>query len=275
MIILSSRTMAPRNVMSRVISASSEEIAVLKQAAQYFASACRSIIGYRQLIAQTGLDIAIDSKAKVEVPEIQMQFEEPKVEEVRPTRNSVLDKFKVKRRRQYEIVNPNLVKEEPKETPPKPPVDSWIPIITDDIWVPDDMYNQVINTPEPPVFEDVFIPECIPTENDYIILEPAVVVAEEAPEVSFSFFVNKIQKGLQLKATRGREDVAGVVKAVWNKYKGEFVSEVDKAAAKQFCIEVHASFNQLMDEQPRHWFFISVAVYVNGYFQEAIARCTP
>ena len=262
MIILSSRTMAPRNVMNRVISASSEEIAVLKQASQYFASACRSIVGYKQLIAQTGLDIAIDSKAKVEVPEIQMQFEEPKVEEVRPTRNSVLDKFKVKRRRQYDIVNPNLVKEEPKEVLPTPSVESWVPTITDDIWVHEEMYNEV------------FIPECIPTEDDYVILDRAPIVEEQA-EVNFVFFVNEIQKGLQLKATRGREDVAGVVKAVWNKYKGEFVSEVDKAAAKQFCIEVHASFNQLMDEQPRHWFFISVAVYVNGYFQEAIARCTP
>lgn len=274
MIILSSRTMAPRNVMNRVISASSEEIAVLKQAAQYFARACRSIVGYKQLIAQTGLDIIIDSKARVEVPEIQMQFEEPKVEEVKPTRNSVLDKFKVKRRRQYDIVNPNLVKEEPKEVLPTPSVESWVPTITADIWVPDEMYNEVVNQQEPPVFEDVFIPECIPTENDYIILEPAVVV-EEDPEVSFTFFVNEIQKGLQLKATRGRDDVDGVVKAVWNKYKGAFVSDIDKAAAKQFCIEVHNSFNQLMDEQPRHWFFISVAVYVNGYFQEAIARCTP
>lgn len=262
MIILSSRTMAPRNVMNRVISASSEEMAVLKQAAQYFTSACRSIVGYKQLIAQTGLDIAIDSKAKVEVSEIQVQFEEPKVEEVRPTRNRVLDKFKVKRRRQYDIVNPNLVKEEPKEVLPTPSVDSWVPTITDDIWVPEEMYNEV------------FIPECIPTEDDYVILDRAPIVEEQA-EVNFVFFVNEIQKGLQLKATRGREDVAGVVKAVWNKYKGEFVSEVDKAAAKQFCIEVHASFNQLMDEQPRHWFFISVATYVNGYFQEAIARCTP
>lgn len=274
MIILSSRTMAPRNVMNRVISASSEEMAVLKQAAQYFTSACRSIVGYKQLIAQTGLDIAIDSKAKVEVPEIQVQFEEPKVEEVRPTRNRVLDKFKVKRRRQYDIVNPNLVKEEPKEVLPTPSVDSWVPTITDDIWVPEEMYNQVINNPEPPVFEEVFIPECIPTEDDYIILNRAPIVKEK-PEVNFMFFVNEIKKGLQLKATRGREDVAGVVKAVWNKYKGEFVSDIDKAASKQFCIEVHASFNQLMDEQPRHWFFISVAVYVNGYFQEAIARCTP
>ena len=274
MIILSSRTMAPRNVMSRVISASSEEIAVLKQAAQYFASACRSIVGYKQLIAQTGLDIAIDSKAKVELPEIQVQFEEPKVEEVRPTRNRVLDKFKVKRRRQYDIVNPNLVKEEPKEVLPTPSVDSWVPTITDDIWVPEEMYNEVVNREQPPVSEEVFIPECIPTEDDYVILDRAPIVEEQA-EVNFVFFVNEIKKGLQLKATRGREDVAGVVKAVWNKYKGEFVSEVDKAAAKQFCIEVHASFNQLMDEQPRHWFFISVAVYVNGYFQEAIARCTP
>ena len=148
------------------------------------------------------------------------------------------------------------------------------PTITDDIWVPEDMYNQVINNPEPPVFEEVFIPECIPTEDDYVILNRALIVKEK-PEVNFMFFVNEIQKGLQLKATRGREDVAGVVKAVWNKYKGEFVSDIDKAASKQFCIEVHASFNQLMDEQPRHWFFISVAVYVNGYFQEAIARCTP
>lgn len=274
MIILSSRTMAPRNVMSRVISASSEEMAVLKQAAQYFASACRSIVGYKQLIAQTGLDIAIDSKAKVEVPEIQVQFEEPKVEEVRPTRNRVLDKFKVKRRRQYDIVNPNLVKEEPKEVLPTPSVDSWVPTITDDIWVPEEMYNEVVNREQPPVSEEVFIPECIPTEDDYVILDRAPIVEEQA-EVNFVFFVNEVKKGLQLKATRGREDVAGVVKAVWNKYKGEFVSEVDKAAAKQFCIEVHASFNQLMDEQPRHWFFISVAVYVNGYFQEAIARCTP
>ena len=274
MIILSSRTMAPRNVMNRVISASSEEMAVLKQVAQYFASACRSIVGYKQLIAQTGLDIAIDSKAKVEVPEIQVQFEEPKVEEVRPTRNSVLDKFKVKRRRQYDIVNPNLVKEEPKEVLPTPSVDSWVPTITDDIWVPEEMYNEVVNREQPSVSEEVFIPECIPTEDDYVILDRAPIVEEQA-EVNFVFFVNEIKKGLQLKATRGREDVAGVVKAVWNKYKGEFVSEVDKAAAKQFCIEVHASFNQLMDEQPRHWFFISVAVYVNGYFQEAIARCTP
>lgn len=274
MIILSSRTMAPRNVMNRVISASSEEITVLKQAAQYFASACRSIVGYKQLIAQTGLDIAIDSKAKVEVPEIQVQFEEPKVEEVRPTRNRVLDKFKVKRRRQYDIVNPNLVKEEPKEVLPTPSVDSWVPTITDDIWVPEEMYNEVVNREQPPVSEEVFIPECIPTEDDYVILDRAPIVEEQA-EVNFVLFVNEIKKGLQLKATRGREDVAGVVKAVWNKYKGEFVSEVDKAAAKQFCIEVHASFNQLMDEQPRHWFFISVAVYVNGYFQEAIARCTP
>lgn len=274
MIILSSRTMAPRNVMNRVISASSEEMAVLKQAAQYFASACRSIVGYKQLIAQTGLDIAIDSKAKVELPEIQVQFEEPKVEEVRPTRNRVLDKFKVKRRRQYDIVNPNLVKEEPKEVLPTPSVDSWVPTITDDIWVPEEMYNEVVNREQPPVSEEVFIPECIPTEDDYVILDRAPIV-EEQTEVNFVFFVNEIKKGLQLKATRGREDVAGVVKAVWNKHKGEFVSEVDKAAAKQFCIEVHASFNQLMDEQPRHWFFISVAVYVNGYFQEAIARCTP
>ena len=274
MIILSSRTMAPRNVMSRVISASSEEMAVLKQAAQYFASACRSIVGYKQLIAQTGLDIVVESKAKTEVPEIQVQFEEPKVEEVRPTRNRVLDKFKVKRRRQYDIVNPNLVKEEPKEVLPTPSVDSWVPTITDDIWVPEEMYNEVVNREQPPVSEEVFIPECIPTEDDYVILDRAPIVEEQA-EVNFVFFVNEIKKGLQLKATRGREDVAGVVKAVWNKYKGEFVSEVDKAAAKQFCIEVHASFNQLMDEQPRHWFFISVAVYVNGYFQEAIARCTP
>ena len=251
MIILSSRTMAPRNVMNRVISASSEEMAVLKQAAEYFASACRSIVGYKQLIARSGLDIVVDSKAKTEVPEIQLQFEEPKVEEVRPTRNRVLDKFKVKRRRQYDIVNPNLVKEEPKEVLPTPSVDSWVPTITDDIWVP----------------------ECIPTEDDYVILDRAPIVEEH--EVNFVFFVNEVKKGLQLKATRGREDVAGVVKAVWNKYKGEFVSDIDKAASKQFCIEVHASFNQLMDEQPRHWFFISVAVYVNGYFQEAIARCTP
>lgn len=274
MIILSSRTMAPRNVMNRVISASSEEMAVLKQAAQYFASACRSIVGYKQLIARSGLDIVVDSKAKSEVPEIQLQFEEPKVEEVRPTRNRVLDKFKVKRRRQYDIVNPNLVKEEPKEVLPTPSVDSWVPTITDDIWVPEEMYNEVVNREQPPVSEEVFIPECIPTEDDYVILDRAPIVEEQA-EVNFVFFVNEIKKGLQLKATRGREDVAGVVKAVWNKYKGEFVSEVDKAAAKQFCIEVHASFNQLMDEQPRHWFFISVAVYVNGYFQEAIARCTP
>lgn len=274
MIILSSRTMAPRNVMNRVISASSEEMAVLKQAAEYFASACRSIVGYKQLIARSGLDIVVDSKAKTEVPEIQLQFEEPKVEEVRPTRNRVLDKFKVKRRRQYDIVNPNLVKEEPKEVLPTPSVDSWVPTITDDIWVPEEMYNEVVNREQPPVSEEVFIPECIPTEDDYVILDRAPIVEEQA-EVNFMFFVNEIKKGLQLKATRGREDVAGVVKAVWNKYKGEFVSEVDKAAAKQFCIEVHASFNQLMDEQPRHWFFISVAVYVNGYFQEAIARCTP
>lgn len=274
MIILSSRTMAPRNVMNRVISASSEEMAVLKQAAQYFASACRSVVGYKQLIARSGLDIVVDSKAKTEVPEIQLQFEEPKVEEIRPTRNRVLDKFKVKRRRQYDIVNPNLVKEEPKEVLPTPSIDSWVPTITDDIWVPEEMYNEVVNREQPPVSEEVFIPECIPTEDDYVILDRAPIVEEQA-EVNFVFFVNEIKKGLQLKATRGREDVAGVVKAVWNKYKGEFVSEVDKAAAKQFCIEVHASFNQLMDEQPRHWFFISVAVYVNGYFQEAIARCTP
>lgn len=274
MIILSSRTMAPRNVMNRVISASSEEMAVLKQVADYFASACRSIVGYKQLIARSGLDIVVDSKAKTEVPEIQLQFEEPKVEEVRPTRNRVLDKFKVKRRRQYDIVNPNLVKEEPKEVLPTPSIDSWVPTITDDIWVPEEMYNEVVNREQPSVSEEVFIPECIPTEDDYVILDRAPIVEEQA-EVNFVFFVNEIKKGLQLKATRGREDVAGVVKAVWNKYKGEFVSEVDKAAAKQFCIEVHASFNQLMDEQPRHWFFISVAVYVNGYFQEAIARCTP
>ncbi|MDN8872722.1 hypothetical protein Q0M10_13930, partial [Staphylococcus aureus] len=87
------------------------------------------------------------------------------------------------------------------------------------------------------------IPECIPTEDDYVILNRALIVKEK-PEVNFMFFVNELQKGLQLKATRGREDVAGVVKAVWNKYKGEFVSDIDKAAAKQFCIEVHASFNQ-------------------------------
>ena len=274
MIILSSRTMAPRNVMNRVISASSEEMVLLQQSAEYFASACRSIVGYKQLIARSGLDIVVDSKAKTEVPEIQLQFEEPKVEEVRPTRNRVLDKFKVKRRRQYDIVNPNLVKEEPKEVLPTPSVDSWVPTITDDIWVPEEMYNEVVNREQPPVSEEVFIPECIPTEDDYVILDRAPIVEEQA-EVNFVFFVNEIKKGLQLKATRGREDVAGVVKAVWNKYKGGFVSEVDKAAAKQFCIEVHASFNQLMDEQPRHWFFISVAVYVNGYFQEAIARCTP
>ena len=191
MIILSSRTMAPRNVMNRVISASSEEMVLLQQSAEYFASACRSIVGYKQLIAHSGLDIVVDSKAKVDVPEIQVQFEETKVEEVRPTRNHVLDKFKVKRRRQYNIVNPNLVKEEPKEVLPTPSVESWVPTITDDIWVPEDMYNQVINNPEPPVFEEVFIPECIPTEDDYVILNRAPIVKEK-PEVNFMFFVNEI-----------------------------------------------------------------------------------
>lgn len=269
MIILSSRTMAPRNVMNRVISASSEEIAVLKQAAQYFASACRSIVGYKQLIAQTGLDIAIDSKAKVEVPEIQVQFEEPKVEEVRPTRNRVLDKFKVKRRRQYDIVNPNSIQE--KIEPPKP-VSSWEgPSTMEDLWVPEDMEQAIRDIPVPPMPDNIYVAK--DTLNDYVIMD--VMPVQDVPTVDFQFFVNEIKKGLQLKATRGREDVAGVVKAVWNRYKGEFVSNQDKAAAKLFCIEVHNSFNQLMDEQPRHWFFIPVAHYVNGYFQEAIARCTP
>ena len=263
MIILASRTMAPRNVLNRVVSATTEELNKLKDAVEFYTAACRSIVGYKQLAAKAGIEIFVDTKAKVELPEVKKQMSRP------VKRNAVLDKFKVKPRRRYDIVNPNVVQE--KIEPPKP-VSSWEgPSTMEDLWVPEDMEQAIRDIPVPPMPDNIYVAE--DTLNDYVIM--GVMPVQDVPTVDFQFFVNEIKKGLQLKATRGREDVAGVVKAVWNKYKGEFVSEVDKAAAKQFCIEVHASFNQLMDEQPRHWFFIPVAHYVNGYFQEAIARCTP
>ena len=249
MIILSSRITSPRNLMSRVISCGAVERVILQEAQEFYTMACRPTVGYKQIASMFDLDIQADSSF---IAEVLPKEEEPKME------NSITSRFKINRERKvYDVTNPATRKK------------------IEDVVVETPTIADIIAMSQVDTFAD-FSEVVQPVNNEPVQL----VTFEQSVEdfsmttMDFNLFVNEIQKGLELKKTRGRADVDGVVKAVWRRFKDD-LEGANKQAAKQFCIEVHNSFNQLMDEQPRHWFFIPVATYTNGYFQEAISRCIP
>ena len=63
-IVIASRTMSPRNIANKVVSG---DITLLNKAIEFFTLACRSVVGYKQLAAYTGLTIVYQKQEEMAV----------------------------------------------------------------------------------------------------------------------------------------------------------------------------------------------------------------
>lgn len=210
-------------------------VELLKKAKKFFMLACRPTVGYKQLSRYLGVTIVVVEAKTV------------KIEEQVPA--PVVNKYIAEATAFKELF---IMKTKPK-VEEKP-----VPVLTP---APVDMFAD-------------FNTEYVQPEEQFISNEDSKMVFdfEDTTPISFDQFVQEIANGILLKQTRRDDEVDIVVKAVWRRFKDRVEN---KAACKQFCIEVHKAFTATMNELPPHWFFVQSNNFIKGYFQTAIDYCRP
>lgn len=237
MITLSKRVMSPKNILNNVVTATEVELTLLKKAQAFFMAACRSTVGYKQLMAYITVSIQVEIREKI------IETTKPKV--------VIADKFKVNRRRVYDTTNPALRKQEVLES-------TFVVPEEDPSWLPDE--SPVVPKP---VVKSTNIPVDEWELKTYINETQEFVI-------NLNRFMNKVAAKLYAHNTLNQTQVDRHIKDVWSNWKDKVHPE-HKLAAKQFCIEVHNSFSCKLSDNSTT--YISTEDYLTSYFKEARRRC--